>query len=202
VYNVRDGVIIVNRLDSVKDQLRKEILDTHGLHATHQELERLLPRFHTWSDMAYDGWSRIRYKDLNKYYTRGQIRDIERNGPKGPRYLILQNVSLEPRSMASVNTCMKHEQVPRYPGKTFGIGSLCFNAILSTRENTIFAELMGSQKKTWGLKTLAAVRVFRGDEDENPTFLWPVHDYDEQIQRQEVLAWAEITIFLRGRPGG
>lgn len=69
-------------------------------------------------------------------------------------------------------------------------------------ENSIFAELLALQKKYWRCQTLAMVRVFQGDGDEGPTFVWNVHYYDEQMRKEEGLAWADATSDFRGRVGG
>lgn len=201
IYNVRDGVIIVNRLSSVEDALREEMEGEHSMHITDHDLKELLPRFHAWADLAYDGWNRVRYRDLKEYYAPAEAHAIESHGPKMPRYLILQDAMLSRRSTPILKACIRQHPLPRYPGASFGIGSACFNAMLSTEENGIFAELLASQKRVWGRQALAVVRVFQGDGDEGPTFVWGVRYYDEQLRNAEVLAWAQVTNYFRGRAG-
>lgn len=101
MYNVRDGIIIVNRLGSVADALRREMEREHGIHITDDELRLLLPRFHAWADLAYDGWNRVRYRDLREYYTPAMAQAIEAKGPKTPKYLVLQDAMLSHRSTST-----------------------------------------------------------------------------------------------------
>lgn len=183
----------------------KKMEREHGIHITDDELRLLLPRFHAWADLAYDGWNSVRNRDLREYYTPAMAQAIEAKGPKTPKYFVLQDAMLSHRSTSILTACVRQQSLralPRYPGVWFDIGSECFNAILSMEENSIFAELLASQKKYWGCQTLGMVRVFRGDGDEGPTFVWNVHYYDEQMRKEEGLAWADATSDFRGRVGG
>jgi len=129
IINPRNQIIIVEHLGWPLDDLKSKI----GSHPGYDP-DLALPRYNIWPDMTYA--MMLRSLSLGFGYTKEHV-------PLPPKYFILRASNPSPELVAITKVFASQisngqgkdvDDIPEYPGRTFSIGSLPFNAALSQLE--------------------------------------------------------------------